>query len=121
MSENTLPAGFGDLERFMDWSLATERERMVKREQTPIPETSAFHAALLARMEAIVEYLNQYPYAELPPDAQRLCNMALSMVEVASLVEIYKDPANLFTVDADRFVPHEPALAHKLNSTRTTA
>jgi len=121
MNEHGLPAGFSDLERFMDWSLPTERERMVKRELTPIPETVAFHAALLARMEAIVEYLNRYPYADLPPDAQRLCNIALSMVEVASLVEIYKDPANLFTVEADRFVPYEPALAHKLQSKRNAA
>lgn len=107
MSASPLPAGFGDLEPWIAWALPSERERMAKRVASPMDEIIAFHAAMSARLEAIVHYLNQFPYADLAPDARRLCDMALSLVEVSSLVEMYKDPANLYMVDSSRFVAIE--------------
>ena len=59
------------------------------------------------RLEDIIVYLNQYPYAEMPEDAQRLCDMALSLVEVSNLVEMYKNLDLMNMVDADRFRPVE--------------
>jgi hypothetical protein len=73
----------------------------------PMDDIVAFHGAMSARLEEIIEYLNQFPYAELAPDARLLCDMALSLVEVSSLVEMYKDPSNLYMVEANRFVPIE--------------
>ena len=107
MNGQSLPGPFRDLEPYLAWALPSERERIAKRVATPMPEIIAFHAALSARLEAIIVYLNQYPYADMPADGRRLCDLALSLVEVSSLVEMYKDPANLYMVDSRRFVPYE--------------
>lgn len=103
----TLPEAFRDLEPHMAWSLPTERERIARRIATPMNEIIEFHGVLSKRLEEIVEYLNQYPYSEMPPDAQSLCDMALSLVEVSMLVEMYKDPDKLKMVDAHRFVAYQ--------------
>lgn len=107
MNGLTLPAEFQDLGPFLAWSLPTERERMAKRESTAMPEIIEFHAIMFERLEEIVAYLNQYAYADMPEDAQCLCNMALSLVEVCNLVELWKNPDLLNAVGSDRFVPHE--------------
>jgi hypothetical protein len=107
MSTAGLPAAFRDLEPYLDWALPTERERVAKRVATPMAAIVAFHAALSRRMEAIIEYLDQYAYAELPADARRLADLALALVEVCNLVEMYKDPARLNMMDWQRFVPYE--------------
>ena len=107
MSSGELPEAFHDLEPYLDWSLPTERERIAKRVASPMDEIIAFHCAISLRLEAVIVYLNQYPYAEMPDDGQRLCDMALSLVEVSNLVEMYKNPAVLNMVDAERFVPYE--------------
>ncbi len=107
MSKHALPKGFRKLEPFLDWSLATETERIAKRVATPMDEIIEFHAAMSQQLEEIIIFLNQYPYDDLPENGQRLCDMALSLVEVAPLVEMYKDPANLNMVDPDRFVAYQ--------------
>ena len=107
MNARTLPGAFQDLSPYLHWSLATERERMAKRESTPMPEIIEFHATMSERLEEIVGYLNQYAYTNMPEDAQCLCNMALSLVEVCNLVELWKNPDLLNAVDSNRFVPHE--------------
>ena len=107
MSSRSLPAAFNELEPYLDWSLPTERERIVKREETPMEAIIKFHDAMLARLEAVISYLNQYPYSEMPDDAQNLCDMALSLVEISSLVEMYKYPELLKMMDCERFVSYE--------------
>ena len=99
-----LPEQFQQLEAYLEWSLPTERERIAKRVASSLDEINGFYSAISARMEEIIEYLNQYHYDALPEDAQRLCNMALSLVEVSSLVEMYKNPALLNMVEAERFI-----------------
>ena len=107
MSGAVLPAGFRDLEPHLDWALPTEAERMAKRVASPMSAIEAFYGAIAPRAEALIVYLNQFSYAELPPDARRLRDLALSLVEISSLVEMYKDPSRLYMVSADRFVPLE--------------
>jgi hypothetical protein len=102
-----LPEPFRDLDPYLSWSLPTERERIARRGATPMDEIIEFHGVLSQRLEAIIEYLNQYPYSEMPDDAQCLCDMALSLVEVSMLVEMYKNPDNLNMVEAHRFVPYQ--------------
>ncbi len=103
----TLPKPFRDLEPYMAWSLATERERIAKRVASSMDEIIEFHGVMSKRLEEMVEYLNQYPYNDMPPDAQSLCNLALSLVEVSMLVEMYKNPDNLNMVEAERFVAYQ--------------
>lgn len=107
MTTAALPAGFGELAPYLMWALPTEAERMAKRVASSLEEINAFYDAISPRMEEIITYLNQYPYTDMPPDARTLSDMALSLVEIAALVEMYKDPANLYMVEAHRFVPIE--------------
>ena len=106
MNAQSLPKAFHDLETYLAWSLPTERERIAKRIATPMEEIIDFHGAISKRLEDIIVCLNQYPYAEMPDDTQRLCDMALSLVEISSLVEMYKDPSRLNMVDPERFVAY---------------
>jgi hypothetical protein len=107
MSSSVLPAAFRDLEPYLDWSLPTERERIAKRIATPMNEIIEFHDVLLSRLESIIEYLNQYSYDNMPDDGQRLCDMALAHVEISNLVEMYKNPAVLNMMDAERFEAYQ--------------
>ena len=107
MTGPALPEPFSDLEPYLPWSLPTERERMVRRKTIAMDEIIDFHGEMSKRLEDIIVYLNQYPYAEMPEDAQRLCDMALSLVEVSNLVEMYKNLDLMNMVDADRFRPVE--------------
>jgi hypothetical protein len=107
MNGDQLPEAFRDLERFISWSLPSERERIAKRLATPMDDIIEFHGGILPKLEAIITYLNQYPYADMPDDCQRLCDMALSLVEISNLVEMYKNPAVLNMIEAERFVAYD--------------
>jgi len=107
MTSYALPQAFRELEPYLAWAIPTERERIAKRVASPMHEIIEFHGAISQRLEEIIVYLNQYAYAELPADGRRLCDMALSLVEVFPLVEMYKDPANLYMIEAARFVSYE--------------
>lgn len=102
-----LPEDFKELEPYIGWSLSAERERMAKRESTPMEEITVFYDHMFKNLERIVTYLNQYSYDEMPEDAQNLCNMMLSLVEVCNLVEMYKNPEVLRMVNSERFVSLE--------------
>jgi hypothetical protein len=67
-------------------------------------EIQAFYAALLARMEAVIAYLDQFPLDSMPADAQRLMYLTLSLAEVAPAVELFKQPNVVDGYDAARFV-----------------
>ena len=67
-----LPGEFADLEQFAAWALPTERERNARRRASPMAEINALYEAVLPRMDAIIEYLNQFPLDALPDDAKRL-------------------------------------------------
>lgn len=107
MMQAALPEPFRDLEPYLDWSLPTERERRDRRLASSMDEIEAFHSVMSERLEEIVVYLNQYPYAELPADAARLCDMSLALIEVSNLVEMYKNPAIMSAMDPNRFLSYE--------------
>ena len=98
------PALFGDLEPFIAWALASEREREDRRLACTLEELRAFYDAITPRMEAIVNYLNQFALDEMPSQARELLHMALSWTEIASAVEIYRQPRVINGLDPRRFV-----------------
>ena len=102
-----LPAPFHDLAPFSGWALAKESERTGKRLASTMEEIRAFYDAMLPRLEAIVQYLNQFPLDRLPEDAQQLFYLTLSLVEVASAVELYGQPEVINGLDPSRFTPVE--------------
>lgn len=107
MTENLLPEPFRTLTRYSDWALATERERSAKERASTIEEVRAFYDAVAPQLEAIIAYLDRTPFSNMPPENQRLLNMALALIETADLIELYKRREKINMVPAERFVPYE--------------
>jgi len=104
VSESLLPTQFRDLEQWMAWSLATEPERSRKRQASTMSDIKAFYDAMLARMEEVLPYLDQFPVEALPEDATRLFYLTLSLAEVAPAVEQFGQPSVVDGYDVKRIV-----------------
>ena len=87
-----LPEGFEDLSRFVDeWSLMTERERMLARVHGSMDGISDFYKTLSPRIEAVLAHLEQFPadLNALPEADQRLATLALSFMECSRIFEMW--------------------------------
>jgi hypothetical protein len=104
MIERQLPQPFEDLEPYLEWSLATERERSAKRQSSTMAEINAFYHAMLLRMDKILSYLAQFPPEHVPQEVKRLFHLALALAEVAPAVENYGQPGVVEGYDVARFV-----------------
>ena len=104
MPEARLPEQFKDLEQWMAWSLETEAERSDHRQASAMEDITAFYEAMLARMEEVLSYLEQFSLEELPDDAKRLFYLTLSLAEVAPAVEQFGQPSVVDGYDIKRFV-----------------
>lgn len=104
MSESHLPHAFRDLESYLDWSLPTERQRSAKRQGSTMVEITAFYAAMLPRLEAVLSLLAQYPPDAEAPDVRRLFHLALALAEIAPAVENFGQPSVVDGYDVSRFV-----------------
>lgn len=102
-----LPAPFAHLTPFIGWSLATETERNRMRNTSDMRDIIAFKDAMLADVDAIVAWLDNYPLNAMPPEAQALMHMLLSLAEVAPAVEAYHQPGVIDGYDPTRFVADE--------------
>ena len=106
-SHIVFPQPFQDLEAYLNWALATESERTAKRVSSSMQDIQAFYDTMLPRMDACAAYLDHFPLDHMPPDAERLVWMTLSLMEVANAVELYKQPQLSNGFDISRFVPSE--------------
>ncbi len=88
----TLPADFADLEPFAAWSLEREAERYAKRLSSTMDELQAFYDAAFPRLEAAMDYLDQFELSALPEDARRLLWLCYSLVNVSFPVEVWRQP-----------------------------
>jgi hypothetical protein len=104
VSKLLLPTQFHDLEQWMAWSLVTEPERSRKRQASTMSDIKAFYAAMLARMEEVLPYLDQFSMEALPEDATRLFYLTLSLAEVAPAVEQFGQPSVVDGYDVKRIV-----------------
>ncbi len=105
MTEPLLPESFEDLAPFMDWALEPERARTEKKAGSSMEEIRAFYDATMPRLNDILRYLEDYFGKDLPAPAHRLYLMSLSLVEVSTLVELYKRRESVDACDPLRFVP----------------
>ena len=103
-----LPETFADLAPFADkWVKETERERHGERLASSPEELRAFYDAMLPRMEAICDYLDQFPVDALPEPERCLMALGLSFMEVCMAVEMFNDsPRVPFGFATDRFEVH---------------
>ena len=105
MIEPLLPETFEDLTPFLDWALEPERARTEKKAESSMEEIRAFYDAAMARLDDMLKYLEDYFGKDLPAPAHRLYLMSLSLVEVSTLVELYKRREAVDACDPLRYVP----------------
>jgi hypothetical protein len=87
-----LPAEFADLEPFADWALPTEAERYAKRLSSTMEEHQAFYDAAFPRLQAALDYLDQFELSALPDDAKPLLWLLYSLVNTSFPVEVWRQP-----------------------------
>ena len=105
MTEPVFPKPFEDLAPFVDWALKTERARTEKKVGASMDEIHVFYDAVLPRLDAMIEHLEGFSDGDMPAPEHRLYLMALSLVEVASLVEHYKQREVIEACDPLRYEP----------------
>jgi hypothetical protein len=88
----SLPAEFTDLEPYADWALPTEHERYAKRVASTMDELQAFYDAAFPRLDDAMDYLDQFPYPDLPDDATNLLWLFSALVTVSFPVEVWRQP-----------------------------
>ena len=104
MPKSHLPKQFHGLEQWLAWSLATEQERSDRRQASTMDDIKAFYDAMLARMEEVLPYLDQFSVDALPEDATRLFYLMLSLAEVAPAVEQFGQPSVIDGYEVKRIV-----------------
>ena len=102
MPKSLLPKQFHELEQWIAWSLATEQERSARRQASSMADIKTFYDAMLARMEEVLPYLEQFSVDALPEDATRLFYLTLSLAEVAPAVEQFGQPSVVDGYDVKR-------------------
>ena len=105
MTESLLPEPFENLTPFLDWALESERARTEKKAESSMEEIRAFYDAMMPRLDELLRHLEDYFGKDLPAPAHRLYLMSLSLVEVSTLVELYKRREAVDACDPLRFVP----------------
>jgi len=106
----TLPAEFSDLEPFADWGLQGERARYQKRLASSMEELQTFYDTVFPRLDAICDYLDQFPLDELPDDAKRLLWMSCALVNVSFPIEVWRQQRVPDSGAADFYPVSEPAV-----------
>jgi hypothetical protein len=97
---------FSELEPFIrTWGLPTTQERMVKRLNSTFDELKAFHAAMLPRLDEIIQFLNQFPLNAIPERYRPLADAALAMCEVDDPVSKWGTVTLPEAGDPRRFTP----------------
>lgn len=97
----TLPTKFADLQPFAEtWCLATESERWGKRMASSMNDLLAFYNVAFPRLEAAVDYCDQYPLDALPEDVTNLLHLVYSLILVSMAVEIFGQAKTVDSADA---------------------
>jgi hypothetical protein len=108
VSDPRLPAAFADLEPFVEWAIPTERERYLKRLDSPIEQLRTFFDAMAARAEEIRDYLDKQYGPDMAVEDQRLLWMMFSLICISFAVEVFGAPAVPDTGSAYMERPGEP-------------
>jgi hypothetical protein len=104
-----LPVGFDSLEHLVgDWALPSEAERNHRRLSAAMDEIQSFYDCVLAKMDDLVAHLGNYKLSALPDAERKLMYLALSLMEVAPAVEIYRQPDIPDAIPASRLIIRSP-------------
>lgn len=114
MTEIPLPEGFESLQKFVpEWVLPDAVARSAQRHASDIAEIRRFYDAILPFGEQALNYLRQFQLGEMPPEAERLLKLMLSLAEIAPAVEWYDSPevASGYPVSRIRYLRQIPDTA----------
>ena len=93
-------ADFSDLCEFISqWGLPTAHERLAKRMEASMDEIERFYQAIVPQLEAIIEFLNQFPVDRIPREHLPLAYTALAVCEIDDPVHVWKAPALELSAD----------------------
>ena len=82
---------FSELQVFIErWGLASASERLQQRVDSDLSELEEFYKAVSPQLEAIIEYLNQFPVDAIPEKDRSLACMALAICEVDDALHVWK-------------------------------
>ena len=99
-----LPPDFADLERFAEqWVIDTERDRNAFRVTQSIEALDDYYQTVFPRMDAICDYIDQFPLDAMPPDAARLLRLGQMLMEVVPAAEGYRQPDVPNSFEFERF------------------
>lgn len=88
-----LPAGFEDLEPFLDqWCLQTTQERHTRRETASMEDIRRFYDAMLIKAPAAIAFLDGKPFDTLTDEERRLMDLLLALGHVAVAIEVHGQP-----------------------------
>ena len=91
--EPILPTGFEDLLEFIpDWLGDSADARWDIRARHGMAEIQYFYDKMLARSEAILSHVDQYPLTALPGPSLRLYQLLLALAQAAMAVELHHMP-----------------------------
>ena len=98
-----LPERYQDLEPYLEWALPTMKERLERRLAVDYNQALAFYQSMFPRVEEVIQYLNRTKLSELPEEDIHLFHMLLSIVEISTSIEIYKQMTVPLGVPHERF------------------
>jgi hypothetical protein len=106
-----LPEAFSGLEPFAaaGWCLETERERYVKRLESPMPALQELYDAAFPRFREMVEHLDQFPLDDLPERERNLLHLVYSLIQVSLAVDMWGQPEVIDSGNACFFRTVEPS------------
>ena len=110
MSTPLLPEAFAGLEPFAatGWCLATERERYLKRLDSPMPELQELYDAAFPRFAEMVAHLDRFPLDDLPECETNLLYLVYSLIQVSLAVDMWGLPEVIDSGNAMYFRTVEP-------------
>jgi hypothetical protein len=95
-----LPPKFKELEeQFGDWILPTHQDHALKRGNSTLAELTRLYEGIDPYLEAMLDYMDQYPLDQQPDDAKNLWLLICAYIEIAQAVERWQAPKQPEAID----------------------
>lgn len=89
MNDTTLPPAFEDLQPWVaDWALPNERERFIRLHSVTLEQLRAFYDAVLPRLDAVLDHLDNFDADALPGPERILNRLAMTFAETAHPIDL---------------------------------
>lgn len=91
--DTRLPAGFEELEPFVDkWAVDDIPTRIAVRSTSSMEDIRTFYDAIVPRTVEAMALIDRHGLSDLPDDVARLCKLVLALASAATAIEIHGQP-----------------------------